>query len=263
VQNLSKFDILEIQKLWSKLWESWVFQEVEDESGKPFRISGAVRSIECVYNPQLKSWHPHVHVLFEAPKRLPRWWLTLLKHAWIQLSGDSRYCYLQRAYLYNKRGEKKYGRLNEKSLREVCKYVTKCADFASDHLLVDEFLTAFKGVRRIQCCGSFYGAKRVELCREPGEDEDSTGVPQQTLRGQGYRPTSVRVSVRDTFLRGDGERQLCFPFAEKMRECLRSESPPWELVGEEVVVTEQKRIEFAGAMPEKSVRQPALFEDAA
>ncbi len=262
-ENLSKLDVLELQGLWSKLWNHWVFQEVEDETGKPFRIFGAVRSIECVYNNELKSWHPHIHVLFEAPRRLPRWWLTLLKHAWIELSGDSRYCHLQRAYSYTKRGKKKYGRLNEKALREVCKYVTKCVDFVGDFLLVDEFLTAFKSVRRIQCCGSFYGEGAEEFCREPGEDEAGVGVAETTLCGEGYGKLPFKAHIRDTLLLGDGERQLCFQFRERVREHFESRALSWALVGEEVEASEQKRIEFAGVMPEKSVRQSSLFEGAA
>jgi plasmid rolling circle replication initiator protein Rep len=263
VENLSKLDILEFQELWSKLWNSWVFQEVEDETGKPFRIFGAVRSIEVTYNSELKSWHPHIHVLFEAPRRLPRWWLVLLKHAWMQLTGDSRYLHLQRAYSYTKRGERKRSRLNGKALREVCKYVTKCADFAAHPFLVDEFLKAFKDVRRVQCCGSFFGPKAAEFGRQPGEDESGIAPTETTLRGEGYQRMPWDVPIRDTVLLGDGSRQLSFAFQERVREHFASESPPWELTPAPVVSSEQKRIEFSGAMPEKSELQSWLFEGAA
>jgi hypothetical protein len=263
VEHLSKFDILEIQQLWSKLWDTWVFQEVEQANGKPFRIFGAVRSVECTYNPDLKSWHPHIHVLFEGPKLLPRWWLTLLKHAWIQLSGDARVLHLERAYSYTRRGRKRYNHLNEQALREVCKYVTKCADFAENYLLVDGFLTAFRGVRRVQCCGSFYGAKAAEFDRQPGEDESGIADAAPTLCGEGYERMPWEVPVSHTVLLGDGTRQLCFPYRQMVRDHFACESPPWALSMELVDTTEQRRIEFAGVMPEKSEWQPSLFAGAA
>lgn len=263
VENLSKLDVLELQGLWSKLWNSWVFQDVEDESGKPFRIYGAVRSVETVYNSELKSWHPHIHVLFEAPRRLPWWWLTLLQHAWIGPSGERWYLKLQRAYSRTKRGTKMFNRLNEKALKEVCKYVTKCADFVGDHLLVDEFLRAFRGVRRIQCCGSFYAAKAEEFEREQGEDESGIVDAPPSLLGEGYKRMPFEVPISHTVLSGDGTRQLCFPFRQMVRDYFESESPPWALSMERGVTSEQRRIEFAGAMPEKSEQQSSLFETAA
>jgi hypothetical protein len=61
----------------------------------------------------------------------------------------------------------------------------------------------------------------------------------------------------------DGSRQFCFAFHEKIDAYLAADDPPWELESEAAAVTEQKRIDFPGAMPEKPVRQPSLFESAA
>src|SRR5579864_5584830 len=96
VENLSRWDISQISKQFGELWESWVFQEFEDEGKNTHRVFGGVRSVECVYEPDSKSWHPHIHVLFEAPRRLPWWWLILLKDKWAAITGDSRYLRLQR-----------------------------------------------------------------------------------------------------------------------------------------------------------------------
>lgn len=262
-ENLSRADISEISEHFAELWQSWVFQEFEDEKGVKRKIYGGVRSIECVYEPKTNSWHPHIHVLFEGPRRLPWWWLTLLKAAWNRITGDARYLRLQRAYTVTKRGKKKYNHLNAKALREVCKYVTKCAEFAGDHLLVDEFLNAFKGVRRIQCFGSFHGAAAHEFDRQPGEDDAGISETEARLSDDGYVRLPFRAHLNDTEMLPDGSRQLTFAFMERVRAYLDRDDPPWELESESVELSEQKRIEFAGVMPEKPAWQPTLFEGAA
>ncbi len=263
VEDLPHSAISEISEQFAELCNSWVFKEVEDENRQPFRIYGGVRSIECVYEVDSKTWHPHIHVLFEAPKRLPRWWLVLLKQAWVEITGDGRYLHLKRAYSVTKRGKKWYNRLNEKALREVCKYVTKCAEFAAEPLLVDEFLNAFRNVRRIQCFGSFYGVQAKEFEREPGDECQSDPEVRMRLCDEGYRRIGLRAALSETQMCADGSRQFSFAFHHKIDEYLASSDPLWELTTAPVVSAEQKRIEFAGAMPEKSVRQSSLFEEAA
>jgi hypothetical protein len=263
VENLSRYDITKISEQFSELWNSWVFQEFEDEARVPQRIYGGVRSIECVYEQGSKSWHPHIHVLFEAPRRLPWWWLILLKTAWNRITGDARYCHLQRAYSVTKRGKKKYNRLNVKALKEVCKYVTKCAEFAGDHLLVDEFFRAFKGHRRIQCFGSFHAGAARASEREPGADDPGVWELETPLRADGYVRLPFRAHIGDTVVLPDGTRQLSFAFMERVRSYVETADPPFELTPSPVVSSGQKRIEFTGAMPAESVRQCSLFEDAA
>jgi len=262
-ENLSRQDISEISKQFAELWNSWVFREVEGENGKAFRIYGGVRSIECVYNRKLKSWHPHIHVLLEAPRRLPRWWLTLVKAAWLRITGDGRYVHLKRAYSVTRRGEKKYSSLDVKALKEVCKYVTKCAEFAGDHLLVDEFCRAFLSVRRIQCFGSFHGAAAKELAKCSEEEPSALDDAEVRLSDCGYRRVPFKAHLSDTRMRADGTRQLTFAFMERVKAYQQATDPPWGLEPEDIPTSEQKRIEFAGAMPEKSEWQPSLFEDAA
>jgi plasmid rolling circle replication initiator protein Rep len=263
VTDLMKLDVLHLQDKWSELWNHWVFQEVEGADGKPFRIFGAVRSIEVTYNEKLGSWHLHIHVVFEAPKELPGWWLILLKAAWNQLTGGEHYVNLQRMYSFTKRGKKRYGVITEKALKEVCKYVTKSSSFAANHLLVDEFLTAFKGIRRIQCCGSFYGREAGEPAREPGEDENGISDSSSDVHFKDYFKLPFDVPIGDTVLLRDGSRQLSFAYAERVREHLSCVDAPWELSPPVVPSQDQKRIEFTGAMPEKSEWQPSLFEGVA
>ena len=263
VEILSRWNISQISEQFAKLWDSWVFQEWEDENRVTHRIFGGVRSIECVYEPKTKSWHPHIHVLFEAPARLPGWWLVLLKYAWTLITGDARYLHLQRAYSLTRRGKKKYNRLNVKALCELVKYVTKCAEFAGNHFLVDEFVRAFKGVRRIQCFGSFHGRAAEQEIREPGDDTEEISREAKQLTTEGYRRLPFRARLSDTELQRDGTRQLTFSFMERVREYIECADPPWELTPAPEVSIGQTRIEFAGAMPEKSVRQSSLFEAAA
>jgi Replication protein len=263
VGTISRETISKISEQFADLWQSWVFQEYEDEARNTHRIFGGVRSIECVYEPASRSWHPHIHVLFEAPRRLPPWWLILLKHAWLQVTGDARYVRLQRAYSLTKRGKKKYNRLNAKALREVCKYVTKCAEFAGDHLLVDEFVSAFAGVRRIQCFGSFHGAKAKEFDRVPGEDDAGISETEIRLGDEGYVKLPFKAHLSDTEVLPDGTRQLRFAFAERVREYIMEWDSVFELTPVEPKRNDQRRLEFAGTMPAESVQQENLFEGVA
>jgi hypothetical protein len=260
VENLSRYDVAEISEQFAELWNSWVFQEVEGADGKPFRIFGGVRSIECIYEPDSKTWHPHIHVLLEAPKILPGWWLVLLKQMWLNITKDARFCHLQRAYSRTKRGKKKYNHLNEKAIREVVKYVTKCAEFAGEPQLVDEFLNAFKGVRRVQCFGSFHGKAAQEFEREPGEDDEGIAEAESNLRAEGYQKLPLRAHFSDIEIKADGTRQLTFAFMERVEALLSAPDPPWELSLQEIAASTNKRIEFKGAMPEKSERQTSLFD---
>jgi hypothetical protein len=262
-ENLSRHDISDISEQFAELLAWLAEKDFRDEEGNPLRVCGGARSIECVYNRRLKSWHPHIHVLLEMPRRVPFWWVEVVKMAWFQLTGGARYVNLKRAYSVTKRGEKKYNVLNAKALKEVCKYVTKCAGFAGNHLLVDEFCRAFKGVRRIQCFGSFLCKSASGVAggteREAGDDSDA----ELRLSDSGYRKLPFKAHLSDTRMRADGTRQLTFAFMQRVEAYQQATDPPWELEPEDIPTSEQRRIEFSGAMPEKSERQPSLFETAA
>lgn len=261
--DLTRWDIAWISERFAELRESWAFTEIEMPDGKRDEISGGVRSIECTYNGETQSWHPHIHALIEAPKVLPRYWLAWVKFKWFLITGGALYVHLERVYGRTKRGTKMHGRMNMRALREVCKYVTKCSEFAGDHLLVSEFLDAFKGVRRIQCFGSFHGAAAHEFDRMPGEDERGISEVELSLRDEGYVKLPVRAHITDTVVLPDGTRQLTFAFAEYVREYVECHDPPFELEFCVPAPQEQKRIEFAGATPAESVRQASLFESVA
>jgi hypothetical protein len=57
-------------------------------------------------------------------------------------------------YGKNKKGEKTR-KINRRGLKEVVKYATKAASFASKPDRVEEFLLAFENVHRMQAFGSF------------------------------------------------------------------------------------------------------------
>lgn len=263
VETLTRQEVSDISAEFAELWNSPAFQSFEDEKGAKLKIYGGVRSIECVYNPKLKSWHPHIHVLLEAPKRLPREWLNVVKAAWLRITGDARYVHLKRAYSVTKRGAKKYNRLDVGGLKEVCKYVTKCAEFAGDHLLVDEFLRAFKGVRRIQCFGCFLGGDGGSCEGEPGDEGPDVCDVEMRLSDEGYRRVPFKAHLSDTVLTSKGVRQLKFAFMERVRAYQEATDPPFELTPAPEVSSAQRRIEFAGELPAKSERQTSLFETAA
>lgn len=285
--DLSHWDIQQLGKKCGQLQESWVFRQVEGPDGKPWSVFGGARSIEATYNqgfrwnsrrnengkwistatadPSVKGWHPHVHYLLEMPAELPDWWLVLLKTEIRRLFGEYVYVHLSRAYGVTKRGTKMHGRLNMKALKELCKYVTKSSSFAADHLLVDEFLTAFRGVRRIQCFGSFFGDK-AKGEREPGdEDEDAMAEEKLQLKAEGYRRLPIRAYLVDTVLAKDGTRQLTFAFLEKVRAHVKAAAspPPWMLEPQEFSHVGQTEFGDVGTLPEVSEPYPSLFDAAA
>lgn len=260
IERLDKFEVLSLMKNWSKLWKSSTFQSFAGEKGELLRIYGAVRSVEVTYNVKSQSWHPHLHVLFEAPRKLPLSWLDLLKAAWSRLNGCDCYVHLDRAYSRTKRGEKKFGKLNRRAIREFCKYVTKSADFADDYVLVGDFVRAFESVRRIQGYGSFLGEDSGEPEGGPGEFVPDLGHEGHSLGDRGYFRFPIRVHVSQCVCDANGQLCLGFDFEQVIERHYEINGPPWELTPEPVVSTEQKRIEFAGAMPEKSERQSSLFD---
>lgn len=263
IERLDKYEVLYLLRNWTKLWKSSVFQAFEGEGMELEHIFGAVRSIEVTYNPKLGTWHPHIHVLFEAPRKLPLEWLDWLKDAWNRINGCECYVHLDRAYSRTKRGKRKFGNLNKKALREFCKYVTKTVDFAGNHFLVGDFVRAFASVRRIQRYGTFLGEDSGEPEGGSGESVSDVGDEGQSLRDRGYFRFPVRVHVDQCFCDVNGQLCLGFEFERIIARHFEIEGPPWELTPEEPATTEQHRIEFAGAMPEKSGQQASLFDVAA
>ena len=145
VRSLSKF-LSKVRKL--SLWKKW--------------ITGGVYSVETTYNEKSETWHVHLHAIVEvshpngvtSAKRpfLPKEWIFQLQGEWLRITGDSHVVNLKS--------------VNRKAVKELVKYQAKAADFAFSGDLVDEYLTAFAKVRRIQTFGSFQGKAKEKTGEE-------------------------------------------------------------------------------------------------
>jgi hypothetical protein len=124
-------------------------------------VRGAVAALEVTLNEGARSWHPHLHIILDAPY-LP--WDKLMS-AWKQASGakegESRTCWIRAA--------------DAAAVRELVKYVTKMASFVRNPQALEEFLLATKRVRFLRSYGSLYGLKRVL---------DLGGCPDCGLKGE-------------------------------------------------------------------------------
>jgi len=263
VKSLTREFLTDLVGKFAALRETEAWKNICEQEGKCVGVSGGVYSLECVFNEASGTWHPHLHVLIEVTKKLPFAWLAVLKVAWHRVTGNAEYLHLTRVYGKSKRGKKLHRKVNRRGLRELVKYVTKCAEFAYSPRLVDEFLNAFKNVRRIQSFGSFLGEAEISE-REPGEDSDLKacscgGVhPHRDFKWQ-----HTLVHVSQTWLLPDGTRQLCFDYGEFERGSTPDTSPPFELEREAVERDLQLRIGFSGPLPEESEPLPSLFTAAA
>ena len=112
------------------------------------RIGGGVWAWEVTYNQRLKMWHPHFHILFDGAFMKQ----GDIRRIWKEITGDS--------FIVDIRpitGEGEDAKLG--GLRETVKYITKAVAFAEDEVLLEEFLTATKGMRRIGLFGKAQGYK--------------------------------------------------------------------------------------------------------
>jgi hypothetical protein len=123
-------------------------------------VTGGLWSLEAIWS-ESDSWHPHFHVLIETPKRLPMGWIHTLKDEWREITGDSHVLYLEKMYGLDKKRHRTR-KVNLKSVKEIVKYTTKAADFSGRPDLVEEFVSAFENIRRVQAFGSFLGLAREE-----------------------------------------------------------------------------------------------------
>jgi len=186
-----------------------------------------------------------------------------LRAEWERITGNAKYLKLQPLYRVSRRGKKILGKPDRKALRELVKYVTKAVCFAGEPALVNELVEAFTGVRRIQAFGSFLGVMKEEE-REPGDDRELFECRHcgDSHQWKDCQDEGV-ATANEVEQLPDGSWQLRFDFVREMRESVPGESPPWGLVPQYIPNFDQIRIEFAGAMPEKSEWQPSLFEGAA
>jgi len=263
VPTLTRELVRKLVKDFAKLRRGRVWKRCSPGKGTWEAIVGGVFSVECTWRPKTRTWHLHIHALIHGPRSFSKERLALLRAEWLRITGNAKYLKLQRLYRLSRRGKKIFGKADRKALRELVKYVTKAAAFAAQPALVDEFLTAFEGVRRVQAFGSFLGVLK-DAERDPG-DETESFVCRHCNGSHLWRDCKNEgIATRDEVeLAPDGTWQLKFDFVREVRESVPDDSPPWALLPEWIPTFEQKRIEFAGAMPEKSELQPSLFVDAA
>jgi hypothetical protein len=173
-----------------------------------------------------------------------------------------------------------------RSVRELVKYNTKSADFAVHPGLVEEFIGAFKGQKRIQFFGSF--ANYEKEARAEGRVTDWIESEHEALEGKpdelvGCRCGQCKQSqwvrsheafhVSETVKLPDGSRQLA------LFEWLVASDPPrdvgmdavFELTPEQMSrdVVEQRRLRFREMSGGKegffksdyAVRQRVIFFD--
>lgn len=106
------------------------------------QVRGAIAVLEVTYNRALKTWHPHLNVLFEGPYIVQ----SELVSAWQRATrGVGRSVWIEKA--------------DKETLPELFKYVTKVSDFMDVPDAVSIFLFATRGVRFVRTYGEFYAAE--------------------------------------------------------------------------------------------------------
>ena len=259
VPELTRDFLKQFVKQFSELRELDVWNKIPRANGEEVGITGGVYSVECTYNEKRQDWHPHIHALIEGPCDLSLNWIFLIREAWSQLHPGAEYVHLVPIYEVVGGRKRKVRKLNMRHIRELCKYVTKCASFATAPALVDEFLTAFKSLRRIQSFGSFYGVEaKPENEPEPGDERGAFDCE----CGDRHRWSELvtepdLVHLSETVLMRDGTRQLKFDYVRELREPPAESPPILVLEPDSVELSSQCRIPFWGAWaPEPDPTQP-------
>ena len=137
------------------------------------RVRGAVAALEVTFNGQTQSWHPHLHIVLDAPFLPQEDWLSAWREASGAGGGESRTCWI--------------GKADSRAVHELVKYITKPVALARYPQALKEFIAAMKGVRCLRSYGSLYGL-RLRLastskgkavtcpdCGLPGEVADVMG----------------------------------------------------------------------------------------
>jgi hypothetical protein len=174
VDKLTRETFDEIHKWWKEFFRS----------NKAF-LRGGLCTIEGTYNRQEKTWHPHLHIVFDAPwptRGMERAdFLTMkraLEFSWLRItSPEARKVFRRNEYLRwnNETAQhepgsdwnQKYRRVvdirpvknDSSAVYELIKYISKTNRFVDLPDAVEMFLRAVRGVRVIQTFGSFYNFK--------------------------------------------------------------------------------------------------------
>lgn len=144
----------EIDRLWSawkKLRRSKLWKKV---------CKGGVGVLEVTINNKSRTWHPHLHIVFDG-EYLPQ---QQLSAAWKEASGDSDVVWIQAVHDREKAG------------RYVSKYLAKSADFASMSAVeIRELATGLHGRRMVFTFGKSH-AVNVDPAPEPHCSKDDEPV---------------------------------------------------------------------------------------
>ncbi len=147
---------------------------------------GGVYSIEVTFNRDTREWHPHLHILFDAPfklsmspsefrllkRRIEFTWLRITSHAAKREYGRSdrefkrwnaRVAIEERGSTWNLHYRRvvdlRRVKPGDGAVYEVIKYISKSNRFLDIPEAVEAYLIAVRGVRVIQTFGSFYNFK--------------------------------------------------------------------------------------------------------
>lgn len=177
-------------------------------SNKTF-LRGGLYSIEVTYNRAERTWHPHLHIVFDAPwptSGMKRNTFLLMKRtlefSWLRItSPDARKVFRRNEYERWQREAAKqvpgsdwnqrYRRVvdirpvrGESAVYEVIKYVSKTNRFLDLPEAVEPFLRAIRGVRVLQTFGCFYNFRmEAPITKEEIEELAAAGIETAPVTG--------------------------------------------------------------------------------
>lgn len=201
-------------------------------------MKGGVYAIEITYNREQKTWHPHIHCLYDAPGHLPASRNNFLRFKrriefdWLCLtggksegwrSGDFDFWY--RESFAHKAGDT-WNRNNrrvcdvrpvrdrKRAAFEVLKYITKASHFADVPEAIEQLLPAVRGVRMLQTFGTWYGAK----LDDPITAQNAAGRLQCEC-GKNHWQNMGRFRFESVELKPDGKWRVKDEMVEMRRLC--------------------------------------------
>lgn len=156
-------------------------------------VRGGARFDEVTFNLGARTWHPHAHLILDAPfilqAELADTWRAITcpnpKHrraGWCPRECD------EGSPIVDIRAVK------AGTLREVVKYVTKVTDLleGDDPMQLIEFLIATRDRRMVRCFGSFYG---LELLEDESPEASVTKVVATGDHDRAGRPITLRFKL--------------------------------------------------------------------
>jgi len=170
-------------------------------SNKSF-LRGGLYSVEITYNRETKTWHPHLHILYDSLYRVAgmkreqfNGLVAYLQFSWLRITSSKARKAYRRSELTrwvkdrdaHSQGDawfSDYWRKvdirrvkGENAVYEVIKYVSKTNRFLDLAEAVEPYLRAIRGVRAIQTFGTFYNVKlEVPVTEEDVEALAAAGI---------------------------------------------------------------------------------------